>query len=130
MSNIGPLEVSFLFIAVVLIGIPAFVLGKRRGVSSPGLGFIPVVGAWIVVLRSINRSGWMCLLSLVPIIGVGFAVWVAFVMPAEHGRTRWWALPLLIPFVQIATFWVYAFTLQERRAAALGSPPEVLPTQR
>jgi hypothetical protein len=128
MSNIGPLEVVLFLILVVLIGIPAFVLGERRGVSSPGWAFVPVVGAWIVVLRSFNRPGGMCLLSLVPIIGVGFAIWVAFVMPSEHGRTKWWALPLLLPLVQIVAFYVYAFTLEDRRAAVPASPPEPLPT--
>jgi hypothetical protein len=34
-----------------------FVVGQRRGVDSPGIAFVPFVGAWIVILRSIGRSG-------------------------------------------------------------------------
>ena len=110
--NIGPLELLSLFVLFGLVGIPAFVVGSRRRVSAPGLAFVPLVGPYIVILRSIGQSSWMCLLAVLPLVGLVFGVWLAFVVPSGHGRTKWWALPLLIPLVQFATFYVYAFTLE------------------
>jgi hypothetical protein len=88
-----------------------FVVGQRRGVDSPGIAFVPFVGAWIVILRSIGRSGWLAVLSVIPLVALGLYIWVAFRVPTEHGRTSWWTLPFLIPGANVVAFWVYAFTL-------------------
>ena len=114
-------EVGFLLIGVVFVGIPAFVVGQRRGVDSPGIAFVPFVGAWIVILRSIGRSGWLAVLSVIPLVALGLYIWVAFTVPAEHGRTRWWTLPFLIPGANIVAFWVRAFTLNS--AVTVVIPP-------
>jgi hypothetical protein len=106
----GP-EVGLLLIGVVVVGIPAFVVGQRRRVDSPGIAFVPFVGAWIVILRSIGRSGWLAVLSVIPLVALGLYIWVAFRVPTEHGRTSWWTLPFLIPGANVVAFWVYAFTL-------------------
>ena len=114
---LGPFELLLLVLFVVVLGVPAYVVGRRRGVSNPGLAFVPFIGPTLVILWSIGRSGWLCLLGLVPLVALVFDIWLAFVVPAEHGRTRWWALAFLIPLVQVASFYVYAFTLQEAREA-------------
>ena len=86
-----------LLLSVVFVGVPAFVVGQRRGVEAPGIAFVPYVGAWIVILRSIGRSGWLAVLALIPIVALGLYIWAAFTVPAGHERTRWWALPFSSP---------------------------------
>jgi hypothetical protein len=108
----------WIFGSIFLASVPAFVVGRRRGVRAPWLAFVPFVGASIVILRSIGRSGWRCVLLLIPIVGLVFGIWLVFVVPSEHGRTKWWALPFLVPVVQLGAFYIYAFTLP-RTAASL-----------
>jgi hypothetical protein len=105
-------EIFLVLLSVVLVGVPAFVVGERRQVEAPALAFVPLVGPWIVILRSIHRSGWLAILALIPIVSIGLGIWAAFTVPAEHDRTRWWALPFLLPGINIVAFWVYAFTLR------------------
>lgn len=100
------------------LSVPAYVVGKRRGVTSAAVAFVPFVGPWIVILWSIERSGWLVLLILIPVVNVIFAIRVALAVPSEHGRTRWWALGFLIPNVNLVANWVYAFTLETDTPAA------------
>jgi hypothetical protein len=101
------------------LSVPAYVVGQRRGVTSAGVAFVPFVGPWIVILWSIQRSGWHVLLIVIPVVNVIFAIWVALTVPSEHGRTRWWALAFLIPNVNFVANWVYAFTLETDSTAAI-----------
>jgi hypothetical protein len=105
-----------------VIGIPFYIIGRRRNVRGSGVAFIPGVGATIVLLWSMDRSGWMVLLGMVPIIGVFFTIWLLFEMPANHGRTRWWGLALFMPLVG---WYAYAFTLpyDEPAHAAVAAYP-------
>jgi hypothetical protein len=108
---IGPWEILFL-LAWLGGAIPAYVVGKRTGVRAPGIAFVPLmVGPYIVILRSIGRSGWLCVLGFVPVVGLIFDIWLVSVVPTAHQRTRWWVLPFLIPVIQFAAFFAYAFTL-------------------
>jgi hypothetical protein len=116
-SAIAPGEIVLLVLVFAILPIPAFVVGQRRRVKAPGIAFVPYVGAWIVILRSIARSGWLAILALIPLVAWIFGIWAAFTVPSEHGRTRWWALPFLIPGVNLVAFWVYAFTLEPTPAA-------------
>jgi uncharacterized membrane protein YhaH (DUF805 family) len=97
--------------AWILGSIPAFVIGSRTGVASPGVAFIPIVGPVIVLLHSIKRSGWLCLLGLVPLVGLIFYIWLIVVIPREHGRTGWWTLLFLIPLLNVFAYYAYAFSL-------------------
>jgi hypothetical protein len=117
-ATTSPFEIFFLLYLVVLLPLPAFIVGRRRGVSRAGIAFVPYFGAWIVIFRSIGRSGWLALLLAVPLVGAILAIWAAFTVPSEHGRTKWWALPFVIPLVNLAAFWVYAFTLEANREPA------------
>jgi hypothetical protein len=103
------------------LSVPAYVVGKRRGVTSAGVALVPFVGPWIVILWSIERSGWHVLLIVIPLVNVIFAIWVALTVPSEQARTRWWALAFLTPYVNAVAFWVYAFTLEADTPAA--TPP-------
>jgi hypothetical protein len=98
----------------ILGSIPAFVIGRRLAVIHPGEAFIPAVGPSIVLLHSIRRSGWLCLLGLIPLVSLVFYIWLACVIPGEHGRTKWWILAFLIPGVNIVAYYVYAFTTADR----------------
>jgi uncharacterized membrane protein YhaH (DUF805 family) len=120
------------WIAAWLLGsIPAFVIGIRSGVASPIAAFIPIVGPIIVLLHSIKRSGWLCLLALIPLVGLIFAIWLVFVLPREHGRTGWWTLFFLIPLVNLIAYYAYAFSLdpssRPRSRGGLGSTYHVPP---
>ena len=125
------LLVFFPIAAWILGSIPAYVIGSRLGVVHPAEAFIPIVGPYIVLLHSIKRSGWLCILGLIPIVSLVFAIWLAFVIPVDHGRTRWWALAFLIPLVNLFAFYVYAFTLdlytRPRSGGGLGSTYHVPP---
>lgn len=95
----------------ILGSIPAFVIGQRLGVVHAGEAFIPIVGPYIVLLHSIKRSGWLCILGLIPIVSLFFYIWLICVIPVDHGRTRWWILAFLIPLVNVISYYAYAFTL-------------------
>ena len=97
----------------VAVSIPSYVIGVRRGVENAWVAFIPLVGHVIVWLWSIDRSGWLSLLGLIPLVNIVFSLWLVFTMPAYHGRTRWWGLGLLVPLIGTYS---YAFTLPERRS--------------
>jgi hypothetical protein len=101
----------------ILAAIPAFVIGQRLGVVHSGEAFIPAVGPLIVILHSIRRSGWLCILGLIPYLGLIFLIWLASVIPGTHGRSRWWILAFLIPGVNIVAFFAYAFTLPSPSAS-------------
>ena len=130
-SNSYHYHYSLTFIVVVALlswvlgSIPVYEIGRRLGVRSPGVAFIPLVGTTIVLLRSIKRSGWLCLVGLIPLVNLVFFLWLIFVIPAEHGRTRWWGLAFLTPVVSLFAIYAYAFTLdpyaRSRSAAAAGA---------
>ena len=98
-----------LVLIVVLAGVPAYVIGQRRGVEDAWVAFIPFGGPTIVLLWSINRSGWMVLLGLVPFVNIVFGIWLLFALPSNHGRSLLWGLGLLVPLVGM---YAYAFTLE------------------
>jgi hypothetical protein len=60
----------------------------------------------------IGKSGWYSLLAFVPYVGgLVLLLWTAVELPAQHSRSRWWTLLLLIPGVNLVANWFYAFTL-------------------
>ncbi len=95
----------------------AFTVAKRRLDPSPGLAFIPFVGPWIAILRSIGTSAWWVVVLFVPVASLVFAMWTAFTLPARHLRTRWWGLVFLVPLLNLIAFYVYALTLPEAGAS-------------
>jgi hypothetical protein len=125
-------EVVYLVFLLALFPVPAFIVAQRRGVPSPGLAFIPFVGPWIVILRSIGTSAWLAIGALVPLANLVLAIWAAFTVPVRHGMSRWWTLPFLIPFVNYVAFWIYAVTLPQQptrveTAHPNGSAPRIPP---
>ena len=109
--------VSYLIFFVILLcitGVPGYVIAERRGLSKPWVAFVPIVGFWIVLCESVDRSGWLTLWILVPYLGaLGLAVWTAFTVPVHHGRSRWWTLAFIVPLVNLVAYWCYAFSLPE-----------------
>jgi hypothetical protein len=55
------------------------------------------------------------------------SVWIAIVLPKRQGRTSWWAIPLIVPFANIVSYFVYAFTLTTRDAEPELLSPKQLP---
>jgi hypothetical protein len=107
-------EVAYFVFLLVIFPVPAFIVAVRRGVSYPGLAFIPFVGPWIVIFRSIGTSSWLAIGVVIPLGNLIIAIWAAFTVPVRHGMSRWWTLPFLIPFVNYVAFWAYAVTLPEQ----------------
>jgi len=108
----GIWEVLFLALFLLAYSIPAYVIGRRRRIPNSGVAFIPGVGAYIVLLRAARISAWWTFLILVPYLGtLVLIIWLAIVLPREHGRNRWWALPLIV--LNFVAYWIYAFTLAE-----------------
>ena len=104
-------EVVYLVFLLAIFPVPAFIVGVRRGVSYPGLAFIPLFGPWIVIFRSIGTSAWLAIGAVIPLANLIIAIWTAFTVPVRHQMSRWWTLFFLIPFVNYVAFWVYAVTL-------------------
>jgi hypothetical protein len=105
----GAAVLLFLLIGWVALSVPGYVIGKRCDVNHPGVAFVPFVGPTIVMLWSMDRSGWMCLIAMIPVVNLVWAIWFAIAMPQHHGRTGWWALAFL--FLPLIGYYLYAFTL-------------------
>ena len=96
---------------VPLMGWPTYVIGERLDVAHPELAFIPVVGPYIVLWRSIGSSGWNVLFFCIPVVGLAMLFYFAYIVPTRHGRSQAWTLWFVIPIGNIAGLWVYAYTL-------------------
>jgi hypothetical protein len=106
------LALSFLTVAWLLITTPFYILGRRRGVENAWVAFLPFFGIAIVLFESIDKSGWLSLLVLVPTVGPLLVfVWTAVEVPTHHGRSRWWTAALIVPIVNLIGYWFYALTL-------------------
>lgn len=106
----GAVALVLVVLVLVVVPLPAYVVGRRRGVRDAWVAFMPLLGATIVLLWSIGRSGWMTLISFIPLVGFFWSIWFAVTIPAEHGRTRWWAAAFI--FLPIISYYIYAFTLE------------------
>jgi hypothetical protein len=92
---------------------PAYVTAERSGVRHAWAALIPL-GTWIILFETIRRNGWLGLLVFIPYVGfLVVYVWIAVGIPARHGRSGWWTLAFLIPGINFAAFWWYAFTLSQ-----------------
>lgn len=114
MESVSGVTGMILFFGTLLaiVGVPGYVLAKRRGLRNPIVAFVPFVGLWIVLFESIGRSGWLALLGFIPYLGwLLVPVWTGIELPAHHGRSRWWTAVLAVPFLNLVGYWVYAFTL-------------------
>jgi hypothetical protein len=69
-------------------GLPAYAIGQRRGTDNAWVAFIPFFGPTVVLLWSMERSGWMSLLGFVPLVNIIFSIWILSAMPHAHYRTR------------------------------------------
>lgn len=119
MASIGLLFAVVVYLALVT---PAYLIGRRLGLRNPWVAFVPLFGAWIVLLESVGQSGWAALAVLIPTIGpLVLVIWIAVAAPPRHGRSRWWTLPFIIPGVNVLAYWFYALTLQPRGQLAFAS---------
>jgi hypothetical protein len=116
-SIVGVLVVAA--IAMLVAGIPGFVIAQRRGSSNPWVAFVPFVGLWIVLCESAGQSGWFGVLAFIPMVGLIISLWMAIAVPPAHGRSQWWTAALVVPGVNILGYWLYAFTLPVRSDADL-----------
>ena len=80
-------ELLILLLLVALVSVPAYVIGTRREVDSPWLAFIPYVGPWIVLLRSVGTTAWWTALIFVPYLGAFALFRLAGFRHSEPPRT-------------------------------------------
>jgi hypothetical protein len=122
----------FLIVATAVgLGVPGYVIGKRRGLTAAWVAFIPFVGLWVVLFRSVGRGAWWLLLLvslivLVPFVGLLVAsIWMGLEVPARHGRSSRWTAVLVVPVVNYVGYWFYAFTLptQATPGSSTATPP-------
>jgi hypothetical protein len=91
-----------------LVCLPAYVIAERSRVRGPGVAFVPFVGQTLALLRSMGRSGWLVLLTFIPLLNFAFWIWLMFALPSYHRRSLLWGLVLLVP---VLGMYPYAFTL-------------------
>lgn len=124
------LGMSELFLAVATafgLGVPGYVIGQRRGLAAAWVAFIPFVGLWIVLIRSVGRGGWWLLLLvslivLLPFVGLLVAsIWMGVEVPTHHRRSPRWSALLVVPVVNYVGYWFYAFTLPRQTAPGSGT---------
>src|SRR3569832_1599791 len=97
--------ILLIFAASVVLAFPVFVIGQRRGIRNPWVAFVPVLGVWIVLFETTGKSGWLSLLAFLPYVGgLVMLIWTAVELPSQHGRSRWWTLPLVIPGVNLVAY--------------------------
>jgi hypothetical protein len=103
-----------------IFGVPVYVIARRRGLKNAWVAFLPLLGIWIVLCEAMGKSGWFALLAFVPYAGpLALAIWTSVELPRRHGRTGWWTLALILPIVNVAGYWFYAFTLARDESAQL-----------
>ena len=116
----GMSELLLIACVVVLFGGPGYTIGKRRGLTASWVAFIPFVGLWVVLFRSVGRGSWwllllVSLLVLIPFVGLlAVSIWMGVEVPTRHGRSPRWTALLVIPVVNYGGYWFYAFTLPKR----------------
>lgn len=116
MSDLTEALPYLLVAAFFLQSIPAYVLANRRGMRAPAVAFVPLIGLWIVVFRSIGWTGWLLgvlvgLVVLAPYIGLFVTAWAGVRLPSVHRRSRWWIALLVVPVLNLVGYSLYAFTL-------------------
>jgi hypothetical protein len=128
MPDLTEFVLLFLILGTYLVlAIPCYTLGRRRGISAPALAFVPVVGPWLVVFRSIGWKGWwlgllVAALVVLPYVGLAATAWAGIQVPLHHRRSRWWSVLLAIPLVNLVGYWIYAFTLPKPLRLVLAAP--------
>ena len=105
-------EVVLLLLSVVFVGVPAFVVGQRRG-SRGARHRLRAVRGRVDCDPAFDRQERMASRPRADPDSRARALYLGCVYgPCWPQRTRWWALPFLIPGANIVAFWVYAFTLE------------------
>jgi cbb3-type cytochrome oxidase subunit 3 len=67
--------------------------------------------AFVIGRRRGVRNAWA---AFIPLLG-------AWIVPTRHERSRWWTLALVIPDVNLISYWFYAFTPPRARADVLAA---------
>jgi len=121
-------ELLILAYATFGLGVPGYVIARRRNLRFPFLAFLPFVGLWITLFRSVGKGGWpfallvSALIIVVPFVGlVGVSVWTGLEVPPRHGRSPRWKLPLVVPVLNVLAYWPYAFTLPRQTPPTLSA---------
>lgn len=98
-GRIGRLRyLAYTMVLGLLFSLVAGLLVAVLGVINPLLmvigiiAYIPVVGISFVMsirrLNDLDKTGWLCLLSLVPFVNILFAIWVIF-FPGDKGENSY-----------------------------------------
>lgn len=139
----------YTFAAMIVLAVVAGILAAISTdlMAFALLAYIPVVGvSMIPAIRrcnDLNKSGWFSLLSLVPFVNIGFAIWVLFFPgdaaandygPPPAKNSNWMWLLILVPVfvgiiaaISIPAYQQYIERAAEARAAQEAPAPSALP---
>ena len=107
----------YLLVAAFFLQVdPRLRAGEPTRDEAPAVAFVPLIGLWIVVFRSIGWTGWLLgvlvgLVVLAPYIGLFVTAWAGVRLPSVHRRSRWWIALLVVPVLNLVGYSLYAFTL-------------------
>ncbi len=138
---------AFLSLAVVGVIFAVLISISRDLVALALIGYIPVVAVSLIPAirrcNDLNKSGWFSLLSLVPFVNIGFAIWVTFFPgdpdannygPAPAKNSNWMWLLILLPVVigimaavSIPAYQQYVERSRAAQALQEAPPPSALP---
>lgn len=139
----------YAFLSLIVIGLAfgLLVAINRDLIGLALLAYVPVVAVSLIPAirrcNDLNKSGWLSLLSLVPIVNIGFAIWVLFFPgdadannfgPAPAKNSNWMWLLILVPVfigilaaVSIPAYQQYVEKAAAAQAAQEAPPPSALP---
>jgi predicted PurR-regulated permease PerM len=64
------------------------------------------------------------LLLLFILVAVGYFAWCCVRILARSGHSRWWALPMVVPGVNLVLIWLFAYARWPRLDERRPIPPE------
>lgn len=116
MYDFGPETWTFFWVievAFYVVGaIALFKIGEKANIKNRWVAFIPVV-QYIVVLHSIDKSGWAIFLLFVPILNVILVIiWTVKFYLAFKVNVGLIVLSIIIPPVNLVMMLVVAFSEQ------------------
>ncbi len=136
-TDYGSLASAFLalgiFIIIILLGLIAIfyvymslaymAIGRKAGLKSPGLAWIPFIGPQIISFQASKMHWWPWLLYImffIPFVNIAVAIVLVVYSVIWHwkmfeaiGKPGWWAILLLLPVVGLVMIGIAAWGKSE-----------------
>lgn len=108
-----------------------YTIGKKVGVDSPWLAFVPILQA-ITLVQASGRSALWLLGIFIPGLNLAVAAWYGMGLAEQRGHPEWVGVLLAIPFLNFLALGYLAFRDPPGRPAPAVVPPapEAPPAER